>query len=210
MCTRFELSFNAHTQLILEGLGDVPTTLRPTDWIPVVLPDKTASRMRWGLTPGWAKEDFGAKLILARSDTVFEKASFKVAVERRRCLIPATHYFEWRSEFVPLAQEEMFPDPTVERKMRKQIYAFGVQEKPIFYFAGIWEEWWHPNGSPIQSVSMLTCEPNEMTRRYHSRMPCILSDDAQKLWMNPRHTSKEILKYALTPYPAEQMTVFKG
>ncbi|HEX8720105.1 MAG TPA: SOS response-associated peptidase [Pyrinomonadaceae bacterium] len=144
---------------------------------------------KWGLVPSWAEDaSVGAKLINARSETVTEKPSFRDAFRRRRCVIPADGFYEWRR---------------VEG--RKQPFFFRMRDERPFGFAGLWERWEGEGGRVINSCAILTTEANEVLRPVHDRMPVILHPDDYELWLGAEARELEHVKEMLRPYPAEEM-----
>lgn len=121
--------------------------------------------MRWGLIPSWAK-DASAAQINARSETLLEKPAFRESFERRRCLIPADGFYEWR--------------PTGSTK---QPFHFGMKDDSLFAFAGIWDRWKQPRGVEIESCAILTTTPNDLLRDVHDRMPAILRSEHYHAWL---------------------------
>ncbi len=115
--------------------------------------------VRWGFVPGWAKEILpGRPLINARSETVYEKASFKNAIRRRRCLIPADGFYEWQGD-VP---------------GKKQAWFIHQPSEELFAFGGIWEHWMCSDGSELETAAMLTAEPNALIATIHDRCPVVI------------------------------------
>jgi putative SOS response-associated peptidase YedK len=178
-------------------LGELPLDLKsnsnisPGTNIPVVLDavDRNVKMFRWGLIPGWAKDtSVGYKMINARAETIDEKPSFRVAFQRRRCLIPADGFYEWKAE-----------------DGRKYPYLFTLKERKPFTFAGLWETWRSQEGGVINSCTIITAEPNSLVAQYHDRMPVILEDKIRWRWLED--VSKEELKAMLVPCPAEIMDV---
>lgn len=216
MCGRFTIS--AKTDVLLAHFGlDVDSrevfesltpryNVAPTQTVPIV---RAVTReddgrgsgrpmlvpMRWGLIPGWAKDTrMGSRLINARVETVAEKPAFRSAFRRRRCLVPATGFFEWARG----------------PGKRKQPHLIRRRGGEVFAFAGLWETW---RGSeqpelipaePIVSFTIITGRPNELAGRIHDRMPVILSETAYEAWLDPG-SSRERLESVMTPYPAEAM-----
>lgn len=165
----------------------------PTQFLPVVV-NGAAGRelrlMRWGLIPAWAKDEaIGHKLINARAETAAEKPSFRQALARRRCLVPASGFFEWQAG-----------------PGGKQPYYITV-EGGLFAMAGLWESWRGaegPQGGPLQTFTILTVEPNALLARLHNRMPAILPREDEKAWLDPQRGAAEAAALA-RPYPVEKM-----
>ena len=146
--------------------------------------------LKWGLIPSWAKDAaIGAKLINARSETVEEKPSFRDAFRRRRCLIPADGFYEWRKE-----------------GGRKQPYFFRHKEERPFGFAGLWDRWEGEDGQVINSCTILTTEANGVLRPVHDRMPVILRPEDYEPWLEAGERERSLLRELLRPYPEEEMT----
>ena len=141
---------------------------------------------RWGLIPSWAKEPgIGSKLINARSETILEKPSYRTAFAKRRCLVPADSFYEWRKD------------------KEKTPFRILMQDESIFSMAGIWDQWISPDGEIIRSFSILTTTPNELMSSIHDRMPVILSPEDEQKWLDK--PSREELLELLKPYPVEKM-----
>jgi putative SOS response-associated peptidase YedK len=155
-------------------------------------PDRLLSKMRWGLVPFWAKDvAIGYKMINARSETVMEKPAYRDSFKKRRCLIPAAGFYEWKK----IGKE-------------KQPYNFGMTDDSIFAFAGIWDTWKSPDGTPIDSCSILTTTPNTLVQDVHDRMPVILATDDYDQWLDPGVKETSTLVELLKPFPAKQMRRF--
>jgi len=106
---------------------------------------------KWGLVPSWAKDkSMGARLINARSETITEKPSFREAFKKRRCIIPADGFYEWK-----------------RTEGKKQPFFFQMQDERPFGFAGLWERWEGADGEVIHSCTILTTEANEVLRPIH-------------------------------------------
>jgi putative SOS response-associated peptidase YedK len=129
---------------------------------------REAGRLRWGLLPGSWAEDNGRALINARAETIDRQPAYRESFLERRCLIPADGFYEWR-------QDENGKQPVwITRK----------DEEP-FAFAGIWAAFRDSGGDAIHSCSIVTCEPNELVRPIHDRMPVILDRAAEGSWISP-------------------------
>ncbi len=179
-------------------LGELPPefeadlNVSPGRTIPVVVDalKRKVEMYRWGLIPSWAKEmAIGNKMINARAETITEKPSFRSAFYRRRCLILADGFYEWKSEF-----------------NRKQPYMFKLLDGKPFTFAGIWEQWQDKTGKIIPSCAIITTAPNRVLLEYHDRMPVILNKENRWKWLDPTMPTSSLLSM-LHPYPDDQMAV---
>ena len=161
--------------------------IAPTQEAPVVRVAASGARelamLRWGLVPSWAKElAVGTKMINARAEGVEAKPAFRAAVRERRCLVPATGFYEWKG----------LPG-------RKQPYAITI-ERPLFAFAGLWETWTSRDGKPVETFTIVTTDANPAIASVHDRMPVILPREAEDAWL--RGEAKDALAL-LTPYAAD-------
>lgn len=143
--------------------------------------------VQWGLVPSWSTESSG--LINARAETLEEKPSFAESFLRRRCLVPADGFYEWKRS-----------------GKWKQPYFFQLQDESQFAFAGIWDRW-ERDGLSIASCAIITTTPNELLAEIHDRMPVILSASDQEAWLRNDADPRE-LKALLAPYPAGAMKSF--
>jgi putative SOS response-associated peptidase YedK len=143
--------------------------------------------MRWGLIPFWAQDPkIGYRMINAVGETAAAKPAFRAAFKRRRCLVLADGFFEWRKE----------------GKSKIPTYIFLRSREP-FAFAGLWETWKSPEGETIRSCSIVTTKPNDFIAPIHNRMPVILSQETEPLWLDPMTEKADTLTPLLTPSPAE-------
>jgi putative SOS response-associated peptidase YedK len=150
---------------------------------------REATFFKWGLVPRWAKDPgIGNKLINARSETVEEKPSFRGAFRRRRCIIPADGFYEWKRE-----------------AGRKHPFYFRMRDERPFGFAGLWERWEGEGGEAINSCTILTTEANKILSPVHDRMPIILDPENYSLWLEGDERDRELLRGLLRPYPATEM-----
>ncbi|MBC8386148.1 MAG: SOS response-associated peptidase [Candidatus Cloacimonetes bacterium] len=161
----------------------------PGSKIPVIIKQGEANIIdgfQWGLIPFWAKDaKIVYKLINARAESISEKPSFRNAFQRRRCLIPANGFYEWK-------KPERIP-----------FYIY-LNDRELFTFAGIWEKWLSPEGKEIKTCSIITTDPNHLLKTIHNRMPVILNKEDEQKWID--HTNdKASLSSLLQPYPAEKM-----
>lgn len=146
-----------------------------------------AGFLRWGLIPSWAKDrKIGYKMINARSETLDQKPAFKRLLSRRRCLIVADSFYEWKREG--------------KEKRPHRITVNGG----VFTFAGLWDRW-QSEEEEIPSCTIITCAPNELMADIHDRMPVILDEGNRQAWLDTSIDDKEQLKSILVPYPADKM-----
>lgn len=158
-------------------------------------PDTTTRKLvmlRWGLIPLWAKDPkIGNQCINAKAETVAENPSFRSAFKKRRCLIVATGFYEWRV-----------------RGRVKQPMWIGLRSKSPFAFAGLWEHWKPDEGEPIETCTIITTEPNDLMVPIQNRMPVILSPTSYDQWLDPTFQHVEPLKALLLPYLSEELTAY--
>jgi putative SOS response-associated peptidase YedK len=135
--------------------------------------ERVADLLHWGLVPNWAKDPaIGNRMANARSDTAFEKPSFKRAILNRRCLIPADVFYEWQ---------------VVPGQRRKQPFAVRMKDGETFALGGIWDYWKASELSEgIVSCAILTTEPNTLLAPIHDRMPVIIPPDRYRAWLDPK------------------------
>ncbi len=166
--------------------------VKPTQAAPVVVTQNGArhlATMRWGLIPPWAKDPaIASKTFNARAETVADKPSFRHAFRRRRCLIPATGFYEWQKE-----------------GRRKVPFEFVVGDGELFAFAGLYETWQSPTGEAVKTYTLITTTPNELVAAVHNRMPVILPRDVEAVWLDSHIEDATLLQSLLVPYPAEAM-----
>ncbi len=153
---------------------------------------RVLSWLHWGLVPSWAKDKtIGHHTINARAETVAEKPAFRAAFRKRRCLIPATGFFEWQVT-----------------NGHKQPYNIRIGNGKLFAFAGLWEHW-EPNGqAPVESCTIIVTEANDAVAPIHDRMPVILHPDTYDTWLDPNYQKKEALKALLQPCPTHWINAY--
>lgn len=143
------------------------------------------TQFRWGLIPFWAKDpSIGYKMINARGETVHEKPSFRTAFKKRRCLIVVDGFYEWERSGGP--------------KNKQPFHIRRVDQQP-FAFAGLWETWKSPDGSPLESCTIITTTPNDLLSRIHDRMPVILDPSDYRIWLDPTFDKTEVLRELIKP-----------
>jgi putative SOS response-associated peptidase YedK len=134
-----------------------------------------AVTLDWGLVPSWAKDSkIGHSLINARAETLGEKPSFKVAYHKRRCLIPATGFYEWQ-----------------KTENGKQAYHICREDRQLFAFAGLWEHWEHGAGT-LYSCTIITAAANASMQPIHDRMPVIIDPGKYHFWLDQRQTPQNL------------------
>ncbi len=200
MCGRYSLTspVEAMGQLFLfeERPNLQPRyNIAPTQEAPVVgqRPDgkRGLAMLRWGLVPGWAKDlSIGARMINARAETVAEKPAFRAAFRRRRCLVAADGFYEWKKA----------------ADSPKRPYRAALADGGPFGFAGLWETWRGPEG-PVKSFTIITTDANPLLAEIHDRMPVILDPADHARWLDPAAAARDLLAL-LKPYPAEKMTAY--
>jgi putative SOS response-associated peptidase YedK len=202
MCGRFTLFVDPKDLMRMFPGFDVPAewvpryNIAPTQPVAVVANNGQSKIefFQWGLIPSWAKDPkIGSRMINARAETLAEKPSFRTAYRRRRCLVLADGFYEWRKE----------PGRTTKTPM----YIRLTSGEP-FAFAGLWEAWRAPDDQMILSCTIITTTPNELVEQIHNRMPVILDPEAYDLWLDPAERQANQLDEWLRPYPAEQMLAY--
>ncbi|WP_285766891.1 SOS response-associated peptidase [Peribacillus sp. SI8-4] len=170
--------------------------IAPSHSVLSVINDGTRNRLgylRWGLIPFWAKDEkVGYKMINARAETIAEKASFKNAYKKKRCLIIADSFYEWKK--------------TQARKIPMRIK---LKDDGPFGMAGLFESWKSPTGTSIHSCSVITTAPNELMTGIHDRMPVILKREDEKAWLDLSMNDVTYLQQYLKPFDSERMEAFE-
>ena len=177
----------------LDGAYPSRFNIAPTQLAPVVAnkPSPQIELFKWGLVPSWAKDPaIGNRMINARAETLMEKPSFRTALKRRRCLVPADGFYEWK----------LNPDGKTKTPMLMR-----MQSGEAFAFAGLWEQWSAADGSQLLTYTIITTEPNELLKNIHNRMPVILTGDAAKEWLTPGEADPVAMHALLKTHPADLM-----
>ncbi|MBL9203225.1 MAG: SOS response-associated peptidase [Opitutaceae bacterium] len=198
MCTRYHLS-REHYREILAALGiaapddfDTRYNIAPMSRIPTVRAGPKgpeAVLCRWGLVPAWARSADGAPLLNARAETAATKPAFRGALRHRRCVVPASGYYEWQA--IGRARRPWF---------------FRRRDGAPFGFAGLWETWRDPAGTILESCAIITIEPNDLARPIHDRMPVMLVAEQFTPWLDPGLTEPASLAPILRPPDDAAMT----
>jgi putative SOS response-associated peptidase YedK len=150
--------------------------------------------MKWGLVPYWAKDvNIGFKMINARSETLSEKPSWKGLLRHKRCLIPATGFYEWK-------KTEKIKIP----------YHFHLKTREMYAFAGLYDLWKNPQTQELLSTyTIITTKPNEVTEEVHDRMPVILKKENEDFWIDSQIDDENALLEILKPYSANNMDKYE-
>lgn len=149
--------------------------------------------LHWGLIPFWAKDPaIGNRMINARGETVASKPSFRAAFRRRRCLVLADGFYEWKK--------------TGGRT--KQPYHITSQDEEPLAFAGLWESWKDQQDEHIESCTIITTSPNSLMSELHDRMPVILDEADFDTWLDPANEETESLQTLIRPCPEDRLRVY--
>ena len=228
MCGRYTIRL---LQPIVDMFGvalpdDFPTryNVAPTEDVPVVraAPAPGASGgadaragmrldlLHWGLVPSWADDpSVGNRMINARAETAATRPAFRDAMRRRRCLVPADGFYEWKklddadSSGRGGATAAANPRGKAHKAPRKQPYLFRMKNDRPFAFAGLWDTWWR-DGEKLESFTILTTSPNELVAPVHDRMPVIIVPEDYARWLDPERNATDV-QDLLRPYAAGEM-----
>jgi putative SOS response-associated peptidase YedK len=171
----------------------------PTNDVYAVLEDgrvRKVEALHWGLVPSWAKSlSTGSKMINARAETVATKNAYRHAFKKKRCIIPADGFFEWK---------------VIKGQKAKQPYFIHRNDGEPLAFAGLWEVWHDPNNpdEEVHSCCIITGLPNEKVSDVHDRMPVILPPSAWDTWLDPDQQDIEALGKLLVPAPASIIDLY--
>ena len=210
MCGRFaaatppdELARYFAVHEVAETLLEPRYNVAPTDDIAVVVEREDTRRLdlfHWGFVPFWAKDpSVGNRMINARAEGLADSNAFRRAFERRRCLVPADGFYEWRK--VP------------GQRKKQPLYITRRDDEPLA-LAGLWEVWTpkqHEGAdppAPLYSCTIITGEPNELVAQVHDRMPVILPPAAWERWLDRQYGDTAALSDLLKPAPAELLQMW--
>lgn len=210
MCGRFTLRTPESVLVEQFRVDSIPPlspryNIAPTQEVGTVRAPQPAQRefvwMSWGLVPRWAKDpSIASQMINARAETAAEKPAFRDAFRRRRCLIIADGFYEWKKTSGRI----------------KQPYYIRMKDDRPFAFAGLWERWGGGATSDagndarheprqLESCTILTTHANDLLADLHDRMPVILGPADYDRWLDAGTTDPEALKYLLEPYPSDEL-----
>ncbi len=199
MCSRYSITTNPEAMRRLFEFSNATSNIQPRynaaplQDLPVVRLDKNSQRelvmLRWGLIPSWANNPtIGHGTINARAETVARRPAFREAFRKRRCLVPADGFYEWK---------------TVAGG--KQPHRITLKYGAPFAMAGLWERW-RKGDQAIESFSIIVTRANDLCREIHDHMPVILYPETWNTWL--KATDDETLTTLVQPFPAHQMTMY--
>lgn len=155
--------------------------------------ERSLAGLSWGLVPNWARDpSIGRQMINARSETVHEKPSFRHAIKYRRCIVPASGFYEWS-----------------RIDGSKQPWYVRLKEDAPMGIAGLWESWRTPDGEVMESFCLLTTAANSLMAPIHERMPVIIPRDEFSIWLSPNLHDPLQLSRLYEPFPADALTAFR-
>jgi putative SOS response-associated peptidase YedK len=205
MCGRYSLTrrqaeiierFGVQLLLCREDEVQPRFNVAPSQMVPVIVQQdngRAIDLFKWGLVPFWTKEVSSSKaLINCRVETMAEKPFFRSAVARRRCLIPADGFYEWRKEG--------------KNKVPLYIHMPG---RPLFSFAGLWDEWHSRDGDVLRSCTIITTAANTRISTIHDRMPVIIRPEHESLWLDGQVQDLPALQQALAPLTADELIMYQ-
>jgi len=193
MCARYVITSPPDAIRALFGYRELPNfppryNVAPTQPIPVVrLVDgkREFALMRWGFVPAWVKDPKKFSLLVnARGESVLDKPAFRNAMRRRRCLVPADGFYDWRSG-----------------TPRRPYFVRAAKAKTALAFAGLWETWTGPNGEELDTAAIVTTRANNALAHVHDRMPVIVPPEAFDLWLDCRNVDAETAAALIMPAP---------
>jgi putative SOS response-associated peptidase YedK len=148
--------------------------------------------MKWGLIPFWAKDPKNSyKTINARAETVATSPVFREALKRRRCLVPASGFYEWQ-----------------QTERGKLPYFIHLKDIELFAFAGLYDVWQDAEGNELRTYTIITTTPNDLVQPIHNRMPVILHPDDEAMWIDPKMNDTAALRALLQPFPNALMEAY--
>lgn len=179
MCGRYALNTTAqelldHFQLVQSIDFPARFNIAPTLEVPVIRQspqgDRVAGLLKWGLVPNWSKDPaIGAKLNNARGESIAQKPSFKDAFQHRRCLVPASGFYEWKA----VGKD-------------KQPHFIHYRTAELLAMAGLWESWRAPSGQIVRTFCVITTGPNVVMSPIHDRMPVLIQPQDWEAWLDPK------------------------
>jgi len=195
MCGRFTITFTVGfaDRFKVQIPGPLPPpryNIAPSQRVPIIISPAEGEReiveMTWGLLPSWSHDPASAQRpINARAETLSKRPTFRPLVKHRRCLVPATGFYEWQ-----------------KTGKRAQPHYIHRRDGDYFAFAGLYDIWDPPGSMPHLSFSIVTTEANDLVAGYHDRMPAILRESDEAGWVSPGPLPEHELQEMLSPYPS--------
>ena len=201
MCGRYTITSAPEAIRALFGYPEQPNfppryNVAPTQPIPIVRlveGKRQFALVRWGLLPSWVKDPKAFTLLInARGESVIDKPAFRAAMKRRRCLIPADGFYEWKAA-----------------AGRKQPYFMRLKSGAPMAFAGLWETWTGPDGEELETAAIVTTAANRTLRTIHERMPVIVPPDAFDLWLNCTDVDAQTAAALIVPAPENLLDAYE-
>ena len=203
MCNRYSVTnpsgIKARFKIRDSDFSDVAIrpkfNLAPTEEGPTIIQEgdeRQLQPMLFGLIPSWAKDaKIATQCLNARAETIQERPAYRTLFKKRRCLVVADGFYEWVADG--------------KKKRPRRIV---LKDHGLFAFAGVWDTWKNAQGREFKSFAIVTTESNDLIRPIHDRMPVILREEDEALWLAPYVTEAKTLLPLLKPYPSEQMEMF--
>ncbi|GAB1529017.1 MULTISPECIES: SOS response-associated peptidase [Brevibacillus] len=200
MCGRFTLVTNLelwNARFQIEVIPDMQPryNIAPGQLIPAIISDQGKRRLgqlKWGLVPSWAQDEkSGYKMINAHAETLTEKPAFRRLFERKRCIVPADGFYEWE-----------------QRESGKQAMRIMMKTGEPFAFAGLFDTWTSSEGNKLHTCTIITTKPNQVVKDIHNRMPVILEQEDESMWLDREKFNADWLQSLLVPYDHEQMIAY--
>jgi putative SOS response-associated peptidase YedK len=201
MCGRYTVTSAPEAIRALFGYAEQPNfppryNVAPTQPIAIVRLSsgkRQFALVRWGLLPSWVKDPKSFTLLInARGESVSDKPAFRAAMKRRRCLIPADGFYEWKAAGV-----------------RKQPYYVTARSGGPLAFAGLWETWTGPNGEELETAAIVTTRANRALSTIHERMPVIVPPEAFDLWLDCANVDAETAAALIAPAPEALLDAYE-
>ncbi len=202
MCGRFTLT-DTHQLSLRFDLDDVDEAalaprynIAPSQAIPVIVGEgggRAIRLMRWGFRPTWKQAAGAPDPINARAETLLERPMFRPSVVKKRCLIPADGFYEWKAS----------PESS-----SKQPYFIHLKDRSLFAFAGLYAESRSDTGDAVQTCAIITTAPNRLMAEIHSRMPVILDRDVEEAWIDRDLVEPDVVISFLKPFDEKEMAAY--
>jgi len=201
MCGRYAVTSAPEAIRMLFGYAEQPDfppryNVAPSQPIAIVRQvegKRSFVLVRWGLLPSWVKDPKNFNLqINARGESLTEKRAFQAAVKRRRCLIPANGFYDWKAV-----------------GGRKQPYYVRAKSGEPLAFAGLWETWTGPNGEELETATIVTTRANDMLAGIHDRMPVVVPPDAFDLWLDCENVDAKTAAVLIAPAPEDLLEAYE-